>query len=294
MELISVKGLRAALPYLRHFGGKLFVVKVGGEALESRETIDSLVEQLTILHQLGIRFVLVHGGGTQATQLGEKLSVESTFIEGRRVTSPEAVDVLVMALNGTARTAILSSCRRHQLPAVGVSGVDAGIVRAEKRPEVKISDGTKVNYGQVGNICGLNLEPLRGLIEMGTVPVVSSLSADDAGTVLNINADDVAAALAVGLQATKLVMVTQPRGILTDIADPQSLISELTLAELADLEAKGTIKTGMLPKSKAVRTALIGGVQSVHIVSYDFPDAILVEVFTNEGCGTMIVHGATA
>lgn len=289
MDLHPVTGLRAALPYLRLFRDQLFVIKFGGEACESSEKLDSIIEQIALLHQVGIRILIVHGGGVQATDLGEKLGIESSFVDGRRITSKAAIGTMIMALNGTARTAILASCRRNGLPAIGVSGIDSGIVQATRKYPVQVSNGETVDFGQVGKIDSIDPEPLLSILDSGAVPVLTPLSADHEGTVLNINADDVAAAIAGTLGAAKLIMLTQPRGILADMNDPQSLISQLTLGELSELEKKGTVKTGMLPKTKAIRTALEAGVQQVHIISYAFPDSILAEVFTNEGCGTMIL-----
>ncbi|QYK56489.1 MAG: acetylglutamate kinase [Fimbriimonadaceae bacterium] len=291
MELISVQGLRAALPYIRKFSGSLFVFKLGGEALESTKPLDSIVEQLTLLHQLGIRFVVVHGGGSQSTELLGRLGVASEFVDGRRVTSAEAIKGMVMSLNGTARTAILSSCRRHRLPAIGLSGIDAAIIRAEKRPPTTATSGAPVDYGFVGDVLEVDPAPLRHLLDAGIVPIVSCLAADDAGTVLNINADTVASALAVSLRAAKLIVLMKPRGVLQDVSDPLSLLSELTLAELKGLETDQRLNGGMLPKAKAIEAAILGGVGTVHLISYEVPDSIMVEVFTNEGCGTMVVAG---
>ncbi len=291
MELISMKGLRATLPYLRKFSRSLFVVKLGGEAIESNQVVDSIIEQLTILHQLGIRFVIVHGGGKQSTELCEKLGISTQFIEGRRVTSSEAIDALVMSLNGSVRTRILCSCRKHQLSAVGISGIDATTITASKRPPVATKSGRKIDFGWVGDIKTVNVEFLQSLIDSGVVPIVSSLASDDSGQVLNINADSIASAIAKGLGASKLILVTQKRGILKDVDDSRSLISELSISELKGLEDSGIVFDGMLPKSKAITDAIQAGVERVHIVSFEYPDCILVEVFTNEGCGTMIRAG---
>lgn len=288
MDVRPVAALRLALPYLRLFRDRLFVIKCGGDALENRASLESLVEQIALLHHLGIRIVLVHGGGPQATALGERLGVESTFVDGRRVTSAETLETMVMALNGTARTSILSAARAVGLSAVGVSGIDAGIVTARQRPPVSTSAGT-TDYGHVGDIVSVDPAPLQAILDAGSVPVLSPLCADSDGNVLNINADDVAARLAVELGAVKLVLVTSPRGILTDIDDPMSLISQVSVAQLDTLTQAGTIKSGMLPKTKAAKSALAGGVERVHILSYQFPDSLLTEVFTNEGCGTMVV-----
>lgn len=288
METRPVAGLRAALPYLKHFRDQLFVVKCGGETLQDRDALESLVEQIALLHQLGIKVILVHGGGDQATKLGESLGVESKFVDGRRVTSPEFVDVMVMALNGQSQAEILSVARQLGIGAVGISGITSGLIRAEKRPPVNSKSGELLDYGQVGDIQSVDPTVVQVLLDGGLLPIISPISADDQGVLLNINADQVASALAVALGAAKLIVVTTPRGILADIRDPQSLISQLNLAELTELEESGSVADGMWPKSAAIRAALAGGVASAHVISYRFPDALLTEIFTNEGCGTMI------
>jgi len=288
MENSPVQALRHALPYLEHYRGKLFVIKCGGEALEHPAHLASLVEQIAVLHQLGTRIILVHGGGTQATELAKKLGYEPQFVDGRRVTTPETLESTIMAINGAAQATILAACRKQNLNAVGLSGIDSGIIQATKRPPVKTSEGT-TDFGQVGDILNVNKAPIENLLSTETIPIISPISADDQGQILNINADDVAAQIATHLGATKLILITSPRGILSDPADSNSLISQLTLNELESLQSDGTISTGMLPKSKAIRTALESGVERVHVISYQFPDSLLTEVFTNEGCGTLIL-----
>ena len=290
MELSSALSLRTALPYLRLFRNRLFVVKIGGEALQDRRFLALLIEQLMILHQLGIHLILVHGGGPQATEIGSRLGVESEFIDGRRLTSLEFIETMVLALNGAVRTEIVARCRAHKLNAVGMSGIDSGLIRASKRKPIKVSSGEMVDFGWVGEIEAVDPAPLRALLSADIVPVVSSLAADDQGQVLNINADSVASAIAVEIGASKLILVTKPRGLLDDIERPETLISHLTIAELKNLEDSGVIKSGMLPKSKAIQTALEGGVERVHLISFEYPESILTELFTNEGCGTMITH----
>lgn len=291
MELTAVQGLRAALPYLRRFAGELFVIKLGGEALESDKTASAVIEQIAMLHQLGMRVILVHGGGAQATRLMDEFGIASHFVDGRRVTSPTSIDALAMTLNGSVQSKILSLCRAHSLRAVGVSGIDAGLITATKRPPVKSKSGETVDYGQVGDIVRVDPKLLHLFVDSGIVPIVSCLCADEAGQILNVNADDVAAAISTSVCAQKLILATKPRGILKNINDASSLYSELDVSELEALESSGVIATGMLPKSKAIRTALEGGVASVHVISFEYPDSFLVEIFTNEGCGTMITAG---
>lgn len=289
MQSTTVQALRHALPYLEHYRGKLFVIKCGGEALEHPTHLASLIEQIAVLHQLGIQIALVHGGGPQATELAKTLGHEPEFVDGRRITTPETLKSTIMAINGLAQATLLAAARKQNLPAIGLSGIDHGIIQATKRPPTETSQGT-TDFGQVGDIQSVTAQPLKTLISNQTIPFISPISADSEGQILNINADDVAAQIALALDAAKLILITTPRGILSDPQDPTSLISQLTLTELDALQQNGTISTGMLPKSKSIRTALENGVDRVHVISYQFPDSILTEVFTNEGCGTLILH----
>jgi acetylglutamate kinase len=285
-----IRALRSAAPYIRLYKGKTFVVKAGGGVFGDPGATRALVEQIAVLHSLGVRVVFVHGGGPQLTEVTEKLGVPTRMIEGRRVTDAESVDATAMVLSGLINTRILAACRELNLPAVGISGVDAGLIQAHKRAPVKMqgSDET-VDYGFVGDIDHVDTDVLRKLLDNGLMPVISPLSSDEAGTLLNINADTVAAAIGAALGAEKLVLCTGAPGILADINDPTSVVSYTDLAGLAKLRSEGRINDGMLPKAKAIENAIQGGVQRVHVISYKAPDAILAEVFTNEGTGTLVV-----
>lgn len=285
--------LKHAIPYIRLFKGKTFVIKAGGGALESEATARALVEQVEVLHQVGIRVVVVHGGGAQSTDLARALGAEARFIEGRRVTDEKALEVATMVLNGEVNTRLLALCRRLGLPAVGISGVDAGLVQARRRPPVRV-EGELVDYGFVGDVVSVDPKVLVALMDAGFVPIVSPLSAADDGTLLNINADTVASALAVALQAEKLLFLTGAPGILERPDDPGSVVSYTDLAGLASLREQGSLARGMLPKTSAIEAALQGGVGRVHILSHDLPDGLLLEVFTNEGAGTLVVQDVHA
>jgi acetylglutamate kinase len=288
---IVVAALKHAAPYIRMFKHKTFVVKAGGEIFIDAESTRDFLGQISILHDLGIRIVLVHGGGPQSTALATSLGVETEFVEGRRVTNEQSLEVATMVLNGQINTRILAACRDIDLPAVGISGVDAGLIRANKRPPVNIGGDAEnlVDYGFVGDIESVDADILRTQLASGLVPVISPLSADSDGTLLNINADTVAAALAGALDAEKLILVTSAPGILEDRTDPNSLISYIDLAGLAQLKANGSLAEGMLPKAAAIEAAIQGGVQRVHVISYKLSDSLLLEVFTNEGNGTLVV-----
>ncbi len=285
----AVRALRNASPYIRMYKGKIFVIKAGGAVFGDSVATRALIEQIAILHYLGIRVVMVHGGGPQLTQVTEAMGVPTRMVQGRRVTDEKSIDATSMVLNGLINTRLLAMCRELEIEAVGVSGVDAGLVKAHKRPPVKV-DSEMVDYGFVGDIDLIDGSVLRKLLDNGLMPVVSPLSADDSGQLLNINADTVAAAIGAALGAEKLILCTGAPGILADVNDPRSIISYTDLKGLDAMVASGAIKDGMLPKAKAIEAAIRGGVRRVHVISYDAPDSILAEIFTNEGTGTLIVN----
>lgn len=291
---IVVSALKHAAPYIRLFKGKVFVLKAGGKIFADRATTTALMEQVGLLHQVGIRVVLVHGGGPQSTELATALGVDTTFVDGRRVTDDASLDVATMVLNGQINTRVLAACRDLQIPAVGISGVDAGLIRAHKRPPVDRGDDGIVDYGFVGDIDSVDADILQKQLDNGLMPVVSPMSCDEAGTLLNINADTVAAAVAAELDAEKLILMTGAPGVLEDVDDPGSLISYVDRKQLDALRDAGKLADGMLPKAAAIDSALANGVQRVHVISYNVADSLLLEVFTNEGTGTLVVNNIAA
>ncbi len=290
----EVAALKHAIPYVRMFKGKTFVVKLGGETIADETRFRSLIEQVDALHQVGIRVVLVHGGGPQSTALATALGIPTRMIDGRRVTDEKNLEVSIMTLNGQLNTRLLGMCRAFGLPAVGLSGIDAGLVRAKKRPPVATSEGEQVDFGWVGDIQAVEPAILASLLEKGFLPVLSSLGADESGQVLNINADTVAAAVAVALGAEKLILVTAAPGILEKLEDPRSLISYTDLEGLDELRQKGSLSGGMKPKADAIEAAIKGGVQRVHLIPWNVQDSLLIEIFTNEGIGTLVVEDIDA
>jgi len=290
---VAIRALRGAAPYIRMYKGKVFVIKASGGVFGDTAATHGLIEQVAILHQVGIRVVLVHGGGPQLTQVQESLGLTPRMVAGRRVTDGKSMEVTSMVLNGLVNTQILGICRDLDIAAVGVSGVDAGLVRAHKRPPVNV-DGQVVDYGFVGDIDLIDVKVLQQLLDDGLMPVVSPVSADDHGQLLNINADTVAAGIGAGLKAEKLMLCTGAPGILESLDDPRSIVSYTDLAGLARMKAQGSLKDGMLPKAKAIEDAIRGGVRRVHVTSYKSADSILAEVFTNEGTGTLIVENISA
>ena len=289
----TIRALRSAAPYVRMYKGKIFVVKAGGAVFGDPVATRALIEQIAILHYLGIRVVLVHGGGPQLTQVTEAMGVPTRMVQGRRVTDEKAIDATSMVLNGLINTRLLAICRELDIDAVGVSGVDANLIQATRRAPVQL-ETELVDYGLVGDIDVVGDSVLRKLLDNGLMPVVSPLSADKKGVLLNINADTVAAAIGAALGAEKLILCTGAPGILENVADPGSVISYTDLKGLEKLKQSGAIKDGMLPKAKAIEEAIRGGVRRVHVISYDAPDSILTEVFTNEGLGTLIVNDINA
>jgi acetylglutamate kinase len=274
---------------VRLYKGKVFVIKAGGAVFSDPVGTHSLIQQIGILHNLGIKVVLVHGGGPQLDQMQRSLGIEPRMVKGRRVTDAKTIDVTTMVLNGLLNTRILAICRQLGVDAIGVSGVDAGLIRARRRPPVDV-DGESVDYGFVGDVIAVDPSVITRQLEAGLMPVVSPLSADDDGCVLNINADTIAARLGAALGAEKLILCTGAPGILEDLKDPSTLVSYTDLEGLRRLERAGSLADGMLPKANAIESAIRGGVRRVHVISYKAADSVLAEVFTNEGTGTLIVE----
>ncbi len=289
---IVVTALKHAAPYIRMFKRKVFVLKAGGETFVSPETTRAIVEQIGILHEVGVRVVLVHGGGPQSTRLAESRGIPIRFVDGRRVTDKDALEVMATVLNDQINPMILAAFRDLDIPAVGICGQDARVIKAHRRPPVARGgdDGDTVDYGYVGDIDAIDADILFDHLNHGLIPVISPISADDEGTLLNINADTVAAAVAAAVGAEKLILATTTSGILESRDDPGSVISYIDIAGLAKLRDEGRIAEGMLPKAAAIEQALTGGVPRVHVISSELPDSLLLEVFTNEGTGTLVVN----
>ena len=286
--------LREALPYIQRFKGQTFVVKLSGKVTEDHNNLTSLAEELALLHQVGIRLCVVHGGGKQLSDLASKLGIEQTIIEGRRVTDDATLEMAKMIFAGKINTDILAALRQRGIEAVGLSGVDGNIVHAEKRPPKEILNRQtgvrdKVDFGYVGDVVQINSRLLTVLLDHGYLPVISSLAADDEGIVFNINADTIAAEIAVMLQAEKLILLSDVDGIYLDPAEPQSKLSRLTANEADEMINGGAATGGMIPKLQSIITLLRRGVHSAHIISGTNRNALLSEVFTDKGTGTMIV-----
>lgn len=292
---MDVSLLLQALPYINRFRGARFIVKLGGELVQDPDHLEALAQDIALLQRVGIHVVLVHGGGPQASQLSERLGLEPRFVGGRRVTDRETLEVAKMVFAGKINIEILSALRRQGLRAVGLSGVAAGILHARRRPATIHRDDhtgeeTSVDYGHVGDVLGVDVELLELLLGQDYVPVVSSLGADDDGNIYNINADSVAAELALALQAGKLLLVSRVPGVLEDPKDESTVIQTLSRSEARRLAEKGSLGAGMLPKLAAALRAVEGGVARAHILGGAAEEhALLVETFTTRGAGTMIL-----
>jgi len=289
----GIAGLKGALRYVRAYRDHVFVVKLGGDVLADRAVLDQVAAQLALLYSLSIRLVVVHGGGPQASAMSRRLGQEPQLIAGRRVTDSGALEVAKMVYAGLLNTDLLAALREHDIQAVGLSGVDADLLTARRRPPVRVVDdkGTarEVDFGHVGDIELADPRVLTTLLDARFVPVVASLAGDGDGNVYNVNADTVAESLAVALKAQKLLFLTGAPGVLRDRDDPTSLVTFADPDELAALMASGALSGGMRPKVEACIRAATGGVERTHIIDGRAPDSLLLEVFTGAGCGTMIV-----
>lgn len=282
--------LKRAVPYIRLYKGKNFVLKVGGNVLKDARALASFCEDCSLLHQLGIRLVLVHGGGPQATELSKRLGHEPTIVGGRRVTDDQTLEVAKMVYAGKLNLELLAALEAKDVPGIGLSGSDAKTIVAKRRPRSKVEGSEdEIDWGHVGDITRINSELLTKLMDGGYVPVICSLATDGEGGILNVNADGVARHIAVALKAEKLVLLTDRAGLLEDPNDGSSVLSYVDTDRIERLKAEGRISGGMLPKIEACVGALQGGVRRTHILDGTRPQGLLVEVFTNEGCGTMIV-----
>jgi acetylglutamate kinase len=274
-----------ALPWLERFHGRTVVVKYGGHAMTDDALRRAFAEDVVFLRYAGISVVVVHGGGPQINAHLDRLGIDQVFTGGLRVTTPETMDVVRMVLVGQVQREIVNLLNEHGPFAVGISGEDARLFTAERRGA--LVDGAEVDIGLVGDVVAVDAGVVGGLLRDGRIPVVSSVSRADDGGVYNVNADTAAAALAVALQAEKLVVLTDVEGLYSDYPAGTDVISSLTTDELAGLLP--TLAEGMVPKMEACLRAVKGGVPAAHVVDGRVPHSLLLEVFTSEGFGTMVV-----
>lgn len=267
-----------ALPYIKKYTGKIVVIKYGGSAMQSETLKNSVVRDVILLHLIGVKVVLVHGGGPEITELLTRLGKETKFVGGLRVTDRETVEAAQMVLAGKVNKSLVNLIECSGGRAVGLCGMDGHMISAvQKDPAL----------GYVGRITAVDPTPVLDLLEKGYIPVVSTLGCDDAGNVYNVNADTAAAKLAATLRAESLISLTDTAGILRDKDDPATLIPRVTVAETEQLIADGVIAGGMLPKVECCTDAIRGGVRRVFIIDGRVPHSILIETLTDEGIGTM-------
>ena len=277
-----------ALPWLEEFVGATVVVKYGGNAMVDDDLRRAFAEDVVFLRRVGLRPVVVHGGGPQITTMLDRLGVPSTFRGGLRVTSPEAIDVVRMVLTGQVQREVVGLINQHGPLAVGLSGEDAHLFTAERRSAVV--DGAQVDVGQVGDISDVDPTFVTTVLDDGLVPVVSSVARGADDQTYNVNADTAAAALALALRARKLVILTDVAGLHVNWPDTDEVVSEISVAALRDLLP--SLATGMIPKMEACLRAVEGGVPQAHVLDGRTAHALLLEVFTDEGIGTQVVAGA--
>ena len=276
-----------ALPWLSRFHDKIVVVKYGGNAMTSPELQSAFAEDVMFLRYAGLKPVIVHGGGPQITHHLDRLGIASEFRGGLRVTTPETVDIVRMVLTGQVNAEIVNLLNDHGSFAIGLSGEDAGLLTAERRSA--FVDGEEFDIGQVGDVVAVDTSSVHALIDAGRIPVIATVARGRDGLTYNVNADTAAAAIAVGLAAEKLVVLTDVEGLYADWPASTEIVSEITVADLATLLP--TLSSGMVPKMEACLRAVQGGVPRAHVLDGRVPHALLLEIFTSEGIGTMVLPG---
>ncbi len=284
-ELIFTNSQRAevltqALPYIRQYSGKIVVVKYGGNAMINEELKQQVMEDIVLLWLVGVKVVLVHGGGPEINRLMERLGKEPVFVDGLRVTDQETMDIVQMVLSGKVNKTLVNLLEMQGGRAMGISGIDGGLIKATPKDP---------RLGYVGRITGVDIRPVMDMLEKGYIPVISTLGCDEQGKAYNINGDTAAAFIAGALGAERLIMMTDIAGILRDQHDPSTLIPKLTVDEARELYSSGVISGGMIPKVDCCIEALNRGVESVIIMDGRVPHSILMEILTDEGAGTMVI-----
>jgi acetylglutamate kinase len=281
--------LAGALPWLKKYHGKVVVVKYGGNAMIDEDLKRAFAEDIVFLRYAGFKPVVVHGGGPQISAMLDKLGIESEFRGGLRVTTPEAMDVVRMVLTGQVGPELVSLLNMHGDLAVGLSGADGGLLTAEKT--MPVIDGEPVDIGLVGEVTGVQPQPVIDLLGAGRIPVISTVAPDVSGQVLNVNADTAAAAVAAALGAEKLMVLTDVEGLYADWPNSTDVIGEISPEELGEIIP--TLASGMIPKMTACLAAIAGGVKRATVVDGRQPHAVILELFTDEGVGTQVLPGAT-
>ncbi len=282
-----------ALPYIRRFYNRRIVIKYGGAAMEEESLIHSVMEDIVLMKYVGMRPIVVHGGGPKINAWMEKVGKESEFYQGLRITDAETVEIAEMVLAGSVNKGIVARINQHGGQAIGLCGKDANMIVAEKRtPTIMDEDGkeTTIDIGFVGNIIGVNTQPIITLDDAGYIPVIAPNGTGVDGTTYNINADTMAGEIASSLQAEKLILLTDTRGICRNVEDTSTLISTIRIRDISALIEEGVITGGMIPKIEACEKALLGGVAKTHVIDGRIPHSLLLEVLTEGGIGTEIVR----
>ncbi|MBO7161794.1 MAG: acetylglutamate kinase [Clostridia bacterium] len=274
--------LTAALPYIRRYNGKCVVVKYGGNAMINQQLKEQVMEDIVLLWLIGVKVVLVHGGGPEISETMAKLGKKPEFVDGLRVTDKETVDIVQMVLAGKVNKTLVNMLEMKGGKAMGISGIDGRLIEADFKDE---------RLGYVGNITNVNIQPVTDLLEKGYIPVVSTVACDENGNTYNINGDTAAARVAGALEAERLIMMTDIAGILRDKDDPSTLIPKITVEEAKSLYEQNVISGGMIPKVDCCIDALDHGVNNVVIMDGRIPHSILMELLTDEGAGTMVTKG---
>jgi acetylglutamate kinase len=285
LALAKASTLVDALPWLARFHDKIVVIKYGGNAMTSPELQAAFAEDVMFLRYAGLRPVIVHGGGPQITEHLQRLGIESEFRGGLRVTTPETISIVRMVLTGQVNAELVNLLNDHGSFAIGLSGEDAGVLTAERRGAVV--DGEEVDIGQVGDVVEVDPSAVLALLDAGRIPVLATVARGRDGLTYNVNADTAAAAVAVGLAAEKLVVLTDVEGLYADWPASTEVISQIDTEELAELLPG--LASGMVPKMEACLRAVEGGVPRAHVLDGRVPHALLLEIFTSEGIGTMVV-----
>lgn len=273
--------LTQALPYIKNYTGKIVVVKYGGNAMINESLKEQVMEDVVLLWLIGVKVVLVHGGGPEISETMEKLGKKAEFVDGLRVTDKETVEIVQMVLSGKVNKSLVNFLEMKGGKAMGISGVDGKLIEARSKNE---------KLGFVGEISKINIEPVFDLLGKGYIPVISTVGCDNKGNVYNINGDTAAAYIAGALNAKRLIMMTNIAGVLKDKNDPSSIIAEISIPEAENLKKSGVISDGMIPKVDCCIKAIEKGVKKVIIMDGRVPHSILMELLTDEGAGTLFVR----
>lgn len=271
--------LTQALPYIRYYNGRVIVVKYGGKAMLSDELREQVMEDIVLLRLIGVKVVLVHGGGPEISDFMSRLGKKPEFVDGLRVTDKETASIVQMVLAGKVNKDLVSLIEKKGGTAIGISGVDGRLIEAKMKDE---------RLGFVGDVTSINIKPVNDLIEGGYIPVICTVGTDSEGNVYNINGDTAAAYIAGALNSESMILMTDVKGVMKDMNDPKSLIPELTVKEAETLKDEGIIAGGMIPKVACCVKALKQGVKNVVIMDGTVPHSILTELLTDEGAGTLI------